>query len=91
MPSPAAAPVGPATEPAAGGSPQPSPPEASTDGSFLPEIFWKPRSLGAVSAVVAVWDEVGLKLLKKPAPAIGVVLDRWVILADCGAPPWPIV
>jgi hypothetical protein len=32
--------------------PYPSPPWVKTGGSFLPEIFWNPRSLGAESTVL---------------------------------------
>ena len=34
--------------------PNPSPPWVRTGGSFLPEIFWKPRSLDVESTVLSV-------------------------------------
>lgn len=68
-------------------SPYPSPRDESTDGSFLPPRFWKPRSLGTVSVVVAVAPESGRKRRKKPAPAKGIAaLDLCVI----EPPPGPI-
>lgn len=56
------------------------------DGSFLPEIFWKPRSLGAVSVVPAVLDDEGLRRPKKPAAAMGTLLDRCVMVPPPAAP-----
>lgn len=67
-----------------GTSPKPSPRDESTDSSFLPPRFWKPRSLGVVSVVVAVAPEPGRKRRKNIAPAAPAkgtaALDRSVMV-----------
>lgn len=77
--------LGPGTAPVPaapnGISPKPSPREESTDSSFRPPRFWKPRSLGVVSVVVAVAPDPGRRRLKNPAPVKGTAaLDRSVMV-----------
>ena len=71
-----------------GRSPKPSPRDERTDSSFLPPKFWKPRSLGVVSVVVAVAPEPGRNRLKKAADAKGTAaLDLSVIVPEVAPGP----
>lgn len=80
-------PATPAFDAEVGASPYPSPPECSTEGNFLPDIFWKPFSLGAVLDVVAVCEDAGRRRPIKPAAAaMGAVLR---VLERCVMAPPP--